>query len=89
MKLNPEYILRNVAGEWVVVPVGSASRKINGLITLNDSAAFIWQCIAKGMDQQTIIHKTAEEFETDAATVSQEVHGFLDMLCTEGFILEQ
>ena len=47
MKLNPEYVLRNIAGEQVVVPTGSASQKINGLITLNTTAAFLWEKVSK------------------------------------------
>lgn len=89
MKLNPEYVLRNVAGEWVVVPTGSASQKINGLITLNDSAVFLWECVAKGMNRQEILSKTIEEFETDEETAVQDVTGFLDMLIKEGFAAEE
>lgn len=89
MKLNPEYILRNVAGEQVVVPTGSASQKINGLITLNDSAAFLWECVAKGLDRKEIVAKVMEEFETDETAVTQDVNGFLDMLLEEGFATEE
>lgn len=42
MKLNPDYILRNIAGEQVVVPTGQAGQKFNGLITLNSTAVFLW-----------------------------------------------
>lgn len=89
MKLNPEYVLRKVAGECVVVPTGSASQKINGLITLNDSAAFLWKCVEEGMDRQEILLKTMEEFEEDKEMVERDVIGFLDMLVEEGFATEE
>ena len=43
MKINPEYVLRNIAGEQVVVPTGKVSRYFNGLITMNEVAQFIWE----------------------------------------------
>lgn len=89
MKLNPDYILRNVAGERVIVPTGSASQKINGLITLNDTAAFLWDCAGKGLSRQEIVRKMLEEFEVDEATAIQDVNGFLDMLLRQGFATEE
>lgn len=89
MKLNPEYILRDVAGEQVVVPTGSASQKINGLITLNDTAVFIWKGVEEGLDRQEIIAKMLEEYEVDEETAAENVNGFLDMLLKEGFASEE
>lgn len=89
MKLNPEYILRNIAGEQVIVPTGSASQKINGLITLNATASFLWECVGKGMSRQEMITKFLEEFDVDEATATQDVNGFSDMLLREGFATEE
>lgn len=89
MKLNSEYILREVAGEQVVVPTGSASRKINGLITLNGTAAFIWKCAAEGLDRQKIVSRMMEVYEVDEETATLNVGGFIDMLIEEGFASEE
>lgn len=89
MKLNPEYVLRNIAGEQVVVPTGQASRRINGLITLNATAVFLWECAEKGMSRQEMIEKTLEEFDVDEATAVRDVNGFSDMLLREGFATEE
>ena len=42
MKVSNEFILREVAGEYILVPVGAAAVKFNGLITLNEIGAFIF-----------------------------------------------
>lgn len=85
MKLNSEYILRTVAGEPVIVPTGSSTQKINGLITLNDSAAFLWECVAKGLEREEIIKKVKEEFDVEESEAVSNVNGFLDMLLEQGF----
>ena len=47
MKIKKGFALRNIAGCEIVVPVGTASDSFNGMITLNDSAAFFWTLLQK------------------------------------------
>lgn len=89
MKLNPDYILRNIAGEQVVVPTGQSGQKFNGLITLNSTAVFLWECAEKGMSRQEMVEKLLEEFDVDEASAVQDVNGFSDMLLREGFATEE
>lgn len=87
--MNPDYILRNIAGEQVVVPTGQAGQKFNGLITLNSTAVFLWECAEKGMSRQEMVEKLLEEFDVDEASAVQDVNGFPDMLLWEGFATEE
>lgn len=89
MKLNPDYVLRNIAGEQVIVPTGPASQKFNGLITLNTTAVFLWECAEKGLTRQEMVEKMLEEFDVDVASAVKDVNGFSDMLLREGFATEE
>lgn len=42
MKIVKEFILREIAGECVLVPTGATSQEFNGMITISDTAKFIW-----------------------------------------------
>ena len=88
MKLNPEYILRQIAGESVIVPTGTASQRINGLINLNDAGAAIWKGVAAGHDQEKIVELLLEEFDIDPETARKDVAGFCAMLLANGFATE-
>ena len=52
MKIVKEFILREIAGECVLVPTGATSQEFNGMITISDTAKFIWENIEKvdGLD---------------------------------------
>ena len=52
MKTHPDFILRQIAGENILVPCGEAAKRLSGLINLNSTAAFIWQNLndAKDLD---------------------------------------
>ena len=42
MKVKEDFLLREVAGCYVVVPVGKATVDFNGMLNLNDTGAFLW-----------------------------------------------
>ena len=42
MKVNGEYVLREIAGEYILVPIGNTAMEMNGMITLNEVGVFIW-----------------------------------------------
>ena len=45
MKIVKEFILRDIAGEYVLVPTGETTQEFNGFITITDTAKFIWENI--------------------------------------------
>ena len=42
IKIKEGFLLRKVAGDHVVVPVGEAGKVFHGMIRLNDTGAFLW-----------------------------------------------
>lgn len=55
---------------------------------LNDSGAFIWSCLEKGMNVGQIIRKVMEEFEEEEENVREGVTSFLDALKKQNMIIE-
>ena len=86
MKTNEEYMLREIAGEAVLIPTGSASQKLNGMIELTDSAAFIWKQVDTASDLEEIVQKILREFEVDEETARRDVYGFLRELYVRGIV---
>ena len=77
MKTNKDFMLREVAGEYILIPTGNAAQKINGMIRLTDTAAFIWKQVDGAADLAEIERKIMDEFDVDAKTAKQDVHGFM------------
>ena len=42
MKLKEDFLLRQVADTWVVMPIGQEMLDFNGMLTLNETGAFLW-----------------------------------------------
>ena len=77
MKTNKEYMLREIAGETVLVPTGSASQRLNGMIRLTESAAFIWKQVDTAADLEEIVARVQDEYEVDEDTARRDIYGLL------------
>jgi hypothetical protein len=86
MKTNPDYILRKIAGETVLVPTGDAAFKLNGMIHLTDTALFIWEHIDSASGPEDIVRGILREYDTDEETARSDVYGFLEILEQRGML---
>jgi hypothetical protein len=60
MKLKEGFILQEVAGETVVLPVGE-QLDMNMMITLNESGAFLWKQLEQAAEELHFAGVTREE----------------------------
>ncbi|MBQ9941023.1 MAG: PqqD family protein [Clostridia bacterium] len=88
MKIKSGFILREVAGSTVAVPVGSNSVTFNGMITLSETGVLLWKKLEDGATQDQLISALLEEYDVDVETAGKDVKSFTDNLIRAG-ILEQ
>ena len=86
MKINGEYILREVAGDTILVPVGNTALRFNGIIALEPVGALIWKGLEAGKDRDCILTEILEKFDVDEKTASNDLDEFLDQLMSEKFV---
>ncbi|MBE6752260.1 MAG: PqqD family protein [Ruminococcaceae bacterium] len=81
MKLSENFVLKNIAGENVVMPVGDAVGKINGMIKLNPSAKVIWNALEENKDVGGILEEMKKNFQgVDDETLKEDINYFLNKL---------
>ena len=79
MKLKDGFLLRQVAGENVVLPTGAAM-DFNAMITLNDTGSTLWKQLEKEADRESLIAALLAEYEVDEATAAAAVDSFVARL---------
>lgn len=77
MKTKKGFMLRTVANRNIVVAIGKASLDFNGLITLNDTGAFIWKTLSEGCTYDELLQKVLSEYEVDEETARNGIDDFL------------
>ena len=86
MKIVKEFILREIAGECVLVPTGATTQEFNGLITVSDTAKFIWENMEKVDSFKALVELILEEYEIDEDTAKKDAHQFISELLKVGFV---
>ena len=86
MKIIKEFILREIAGECILVPTGKTSQEFNGMITLSDTARFIWENIERADSFEGLVKMMLKEYEIDEETAKRDAYNFIDQLLASGFV---
>ena len=89
MKASPDFILREIAGEYILVPTGPAAARFNGLITLNETAHSIFLALQKGPQSvDSLADAVTSEFDVPEETARSDVREFLSQLRQVGALVE-
>ena len=85
MKLKEGFLLRQVAGQTVVLPTGD-ELDLNMMITLNDTGAFLWERLTQETDEDALVAALLAEYDVDEATARRSVQRFVGKLSDNGFL---
>ena len=82
--LKDGFVLRQVADTWVVMPLGQMSLDFNGMLTLNETGALLWQVLEKGGDVEALTNALTAEYDVSAENARRDVEVFLTKLQNAG-----
>lgn len=88
MKVEKEFVLREIAGDYVIIPTGKTVLSFNGLITVNEIGAFLWNHLQNDVTVEELVKYVLDEYEVDEETAREDILEFLDTLA-DGGILEK
>lgn len=88
MKIKNGFAKREIAGSYIVVPVGSTSNEFNGMITLNESGSFFWDCFTNDITIDDAVKKVTAEYDIDEATAKKDIENFINLLKENNLITE-
>ena len=89
MKLNENYVLKNVAGNDIVFYLGEDALRADKIITLNETATFIWRLLEDGISTKEEIIKTIlDKYEVGEEEAKKSVETFLSTLIENKILCE-
>lgn len=86
---NEDFILREIAGEAVLVPVGESTKKLNGMISLNETFAFIWRQFQQPNTIENVVSATKEYYEDNNDEIEKDIIKFVEESLQYGFLLKK
>ncbi|MBR6035918.1 MAG: PqqD family protein [Bacteroidaceae bacterium] len=87
MKIKEGFELRNVCGENIIIAHGVENIDFTKVITLNESAAFIWRHVeGKDFTEEDMVQLLLDEYEVDAPQAQADVQQLLNSWLQAGLV---
>ena len=89
-RIKPGYILREIAGEYAIVPAGAENKSLleNTVMAPNGSAAFIWKSFEQPSTLEDVVIRGMLEYEVEEDTIRRSIKRFINEML-EYQILEE
>ena len=80
MKIQKEFVLREIAGDYVIIPTGNTALTFNGLITVSEVGAELWKMLQSDVTFEDLTQGILDIYDVDEETVKEDIREFLDTL---------
>ena len=88
MKVDKEFILREIAGDYIIIPTGKTVLEFNGLITVNEVGVDIWNMLQEEVTFEDLVQGILAEYDVEEEVAREDIQEFLNTL-NEGGILKE
>ena len=86
MKLDKNIIVREIAGEFILIPTGSSALKMTGIFAVTEVGAEIWKKLTEGKEEEKIIAELLEDYEVTEEELRADYAEFLTKLEDNGLL---
>ena len=88
LQANPDFITREIAGEYILVPTGKELEHFNGLASLNETGKFLLEFLKEKRTLEEILKCFQTEFELTSDECWRDVSDFLNLAVAKHVILK-
>lgn len=89
MKIKDGFILRSICGEYIVVGEGLAQVNFNKMLSMNESAAYLWKEITgKEFTRENLVQLLLDQYEVSKEQAAADVDKLVDTWIKEGVVVE-
>lgn len=86
MQKTGKFILKEAVGSNLLVPFGEKQITFSGIITLNDSAKFLWEKVDGEFTREDLISYLCEEYKIEEDVAAKSADKFINILKEVGAI---
>ena len=86
MRITKEFVLREIAGDYIIIPTGKTVFDFNGLITLNEVGVSLWKMLQNEVTFDDLLQGVLDEYDVEPAVAREDIQEFLDQLVSGGIM---
>ncbi len=80
MKIKEGFILRKIADTDMVIPIGDNIAYFNGIISLNETAAFLWRKLSEGSEPSALSEELMNTYHISREIAAEDTNSFINQL---------
>lgn len=88
LKVSQEMIIREIAGEKILIPVGATALKVHGMGRLSESGLLLWNRMQMDCTRKELVDALLSEYQIDRGTAEKDVDEFLEQIREAGLLTE-
>lgn len=80
MKASSDFVLRDIAGEYILMPTGAMIGSFHGAVLMNSLSAFIWEKLQQPVTRDGLLAEILASYEVDEETAAADLDATLAQL---------
>lgn len=87
MKIKEGYILKDVANQYVVVPIGNEAINFNGMLRLNKTAKLLFEALREDLEINDLVDILTSHYDISQDDAIRDVNDFITVLNSKNILL--
>jgi hypothetical protein len=88
MKLKYDFSVREIVGEYVMVPLGKGALEFSGMISTSETGALLVEALKQDVTREDLLQKILDEYDVDLPTANEDLDEFLNQLRKLNILIE-
>lgn len=88
MKRSAGFLMRQVAGRYVLAPVGDTVKTFSGMITMNATGKFLWDLLEQDQTVDSLAQALVDNYEVEFEKAKADVIKYLEPLLPVNAVVE-
>ena len=80
MKIKNDFIVKEISGSTVVIPVGNRVADFNGMLKLNETGVFLFNLLKNDTTIEALVYSLVNEYEVTKEKANEDVITFVNKL---------
>lgn len=76
-RINPDFILREIAGEYTIIPIGSDNVFSNAVMAPNGTAVFLWEAFQQPSTIQDVVVEAMQKYDVTEEQIYKSISNFV------------
>ena len=76
-RINPDFILREIAGEYTIIPTGGDNVFSNAVMAPNGTAVFLWEAFQKPSTIQDVVVEAMQKYDATEEQIYNSISNFV------------